>query len=161
MLPVVVQPVLKVHWGGNELVHRQVVERGEMYRQEVTAHCVDATVRMRGDAAAPTKAVMAFAPVTRFSVVGEFGSTSKQSKVSCFGVPHALFPAEGAVALAGALVEVNVGLEGDRLAVAAAVVCAFHGPTPIGHQARVLAESSATPAKQHDRNASDEAVHDG
>src|SRR5262245_23450990 len=84
---------------------------------------------VRRDSTDNTEAVMTLAPVSGFAIVAQFVRTAQQPEVlglQLAGIPHALLPAVGAVALSCALVEVDVRLERDCFAMAAAVIGAFH-----------------------------------
>jgi hypothetical protein len=80
------------------------------------------------------EAVMTFTPIAGLRIVAKLflaGQKSKISWVQLTCVPHALFPAHLAVALAGAFFEVDVGFKGNSLAVAASVKSPFHRSIPI------------------------------
>jgi hypothetical protein len=114
-----------------ELGRVEVVEAGELDRDEGAADLGHVAAAERVDAAGATKQVVALHLVE--PVVGQFVLAGEQAE----GVgldqhrPVADLGAEAAVALAGAGGEIDVGLEADRAAVAAAVVgLQGHGLSP-------------------------------
>jgi len=129
VLPVIVQAVHVLQRGRHQCFNRQIVQSRKVHRNIGAAHFFDVPLAVSSNAAQRAKMVMAFAPIAGFSVVAELALAGEQAKIlwpQMTRIPHALFPAECAIALACPLIEINISFEGDGLAMAAAVIGVFH-----------------------------------
>ena len=125
--PVVVAPVHIPHRGCGELGRVEIVEHGEIDGHIGAADLRNVAMAESGDAAVAAEAVMRLARAEL--VVGERPLPFDEPKG--LGLDHrapvAALPADGAVALARAGGEVDIGLEAHLTAMAAAVVGFEHG----------------------------------
>jgi hypothetical protein len=125
-----VQAVHIAHRRRGELGGIEIVETGEVDRDEVAADLLDVTPAERRHRA------IAMRPRDELgdwkAVAGHLLARQQAERVRFHrDAPPAQLPAIGAVALAGALGEVDVGLVADFLAVAAAVIRLLHAGLPV------------------------------
>jgi hypothetical protein len=109
-----------------ELLGRNVVEAGDAHRNIVAADLLDVAVAEHRHAAGPAKAVVILLGVEL--VVAELAFARQQAEIRRLDhhAPVALLGTDRAIAPARASLEVDVRLEADPAAVAAAVIGLLH-----------------------------------
>lgn len=127
--PVVMQAVEIAHGCRHKVINRHVVQRGKANGEKISPNFLDISVSINRGPAIFAKPVMPLTPISASTVVGQHFLATQQTEIILArlpGIPHPLLPAIGAVAFIGALIEINRGFKGNRLAVAASVVSEFH-----------------------------------
>src|SRR5262245_48616757 len=127
MPPIIVAAVHVAHRRGDEFLWIEIVEAREIDRHEIATDFRNVTPAEWRDRALAMRALDRL--VGRERVAGQLLAREQAERVRFDGdAPPAQLPAIGAVTLAGAFGEVDVGLVADFSAAAAAVVRLLHTP---------------------------------
>lgn len=132
-LPSIVQAIGHSHWCCQKFFWREVIERGDVNHYELATQHRHVACIMGGNSAPQAEVMPLLATASRAGIASQrirAGQEPELIRGYWSSFPHPLLPAEGAVALASALREINVCFEGDCSAVAASLICLIQSSGP-------------------------------
>src|SRR5690606_20680752 len=125
-LPVVVAAVGMANWRIDQFLHINVVQRGQLYRDIISAYRVEMAAAEWANTAVAAEQMMTGKRTKLVVTQGIFAGKQPEITGPYDGIPVARFGADGTIAFVGAGSEIDIGLKAHGTAMAAAEAGFFH-----------------------------------